>query len=337
MTVEQRLDRLSHQRLDHRKECKRKRGHGPIRPHGRRRYHWKHRRDRSADIGYEAHDRRHCAPERCARDTDRPQAEADNQTETGVERHLRQQQAAETLSGIVERARRALKIAGPGKSDEAISQVATLREDEYDEHKDDACGRQRRGHGTDQTQQGLQGPGIRLPDLDRDRPLRLGSPWGRGFDLLAQVFDDARQPLESSAAREHAQVLRLLQQVALVSRQIVCKLMDLTDHQYANGHHREKGTNRHDSHCGYGRKRPSLQKSDERCEDEAQQHRYCDRYQDVPAEIQRGQDDDPRYQSGGRRGRRYDRARQRRHPWRGARVENGSSRRRGEFAGIACF
>ena len=127
-----------------------------------------------ADIGNKAHHRRDDPPHHRARHADHRQRAADDDAETDIEQHLRDEIARQPVGGVAHRRRRALQVAGADEADEAVAQVLALHEDENDEDRHERGGGQRRSGGAGIFLQDRQDARRRRHDLDRYGCLRLG-------------------------------------------------------------------------------------------------------------------------------------------------------------------
>ena len=112
MTGQQRLDDMPDKRLRDQKQSGSPQHHCPIRPDRRREDERKYRGNRRPDVRHKTQDHRQYSPQRGAGNTDEPQSRADHETETCVEGELSKKEATESLTSIVQRCCRALKILG---------------------------------------------------------------------------------------------------------------------------------------------------------------------------------------------------------------------------------
>ncbi len=135
VTIEPGLDHKAGDELDGKEETGDPEHRRPARIDGNGERGWKRSGDNRADVGDETQQHRQDAPECRVRHADEPQPGPDQHADARVDRTLHQKIAAQVLGGVVHRRGGAPKIARPGQSDETVSQVLTLQQEE--DHKDD--------------------------------------------------------------------------------------------------------------------------------------------------------------------------------------------------------
>ena len=225
--------------------------HRPVRPDRGCKDQRKNRGNHRADVWHETQYHRQHSPQGGAWNANEPQAEADHHAIGRIEAELGQKQSAEPLAGVVERSRGALEILGACQPHQPIPQILLLHQDKDHEDDHDAGGCQRMDKRRDQRHQGLQCAGIRLLDLDWDRPIRSRAGGGQADDgttcrglveLAAQVLQHLRGALQRAGARRRAaQALNLLAQGGLIARQLAGELVDLRNHQRAEAENSAEG------------------------------------------------------------------------------------------------
>jgi hypothetical protein len=99
--------------------------------------------------------------------------------EAGIQRKLRQEQAAQPLSRVVKGRRRALEVMGARESDQPVSQVLLLKQNKDDEEDNNSGRGQGLDEWRDEAREHLEGAWIWLPDLN-------GNGAGCGRNVLEQ-------------------------------------------------------------------------------------------------------------------------------------------------------
>ena len=117
--------------------------HGPARVDGDGQGQRECRSDERADIGNETQHPCKDTPQDRAGDADGPKSEADRDSETGVDRKLDQEEAAQSPGCIVQRRRRALQVMRACQPDQPVPQVFPLQQNEDHENDDDERRRER--------------------------------------------------------------------------------------------------------------------------------------------------------------------------------------------------
>ncbi|GJD78280.1 hypothetical protein NBEOAGPD_1494 [Methylobacterium gregans] len=201
VAVEQRLDHVAGDRLDHHEQDRGGDHHAPAGIDRGGEDQRQHRGDDGADIGHEAQDGGEHAEQGRARHTDDPEAEPDHHAERDVERELGQEEARQPARGVVDRGRGAAQVAGAGDADRPVPQVLALEQDEDREEQDQAGRGERVQDRPSESLKGLQHAGLRRSDLHGQRvrgrarlALQLGL--GRGLERVAEILDhvdDARE------------------------------------------------------------------------------------------------------------------------------------------------
>ena len=113
------------------------------------------------------------------------------------------------MAGIVKGCCRTLQILSSGESDQAVSQVLPLKQNEDHEYDDDPRSRQWMDQRSDQPNDDLKCTGIRLPQLhgDRSRSVIEGRDGRRSLwavNFLAQILQDLRGTFERAASPDNA-------------------------------------------------------------------------------------------------------------------------------------
>ena len=139
------------------------------------------------------------------RNADQPEADADRQTEGGVERDLRQKEPAQPLTGLVEGGGGPLNVLGSGEPDEPIPEILALQQDEDHEDHDNPGGRKRRQQGFDDRNQCRESAWIRLFHFNGDRfigrlPQRAAGP---GCPPVSEFCSSVLRSLRTLEARSN--------------------------------------------------------------------------------------------------------------------------------------
>ena len=173
MAVEPGLDNLPDGEFDDEEQSHRPEQHGPPRIDGQRDDHRKRGGNNRADIGHEPQQHPENAPEYRMGYADEPQPGADQHAKARVDRGLRQEVTAEAAGGVIQSHRCAPKISRAGETNEAISQIFPLQQEEDHENQDDSGRRKRLKQGYGELLEEQERRRIGLVYLDWHRVLRL--------------------------------------------------------------------------------------------------------------------------------------------------------------------
>ena len=143
MAVQPGLDHLPDGELDDEEQSHSPEQHGPPGIDGERDDRGKRGGDNRAYIGHEAQQHSENAPEYRMGYADEPQPGADKHAKARVDRGLRQEVTAEAAGGVIHGHRCAPQISRPGETNEAISQIFPLQQEEDHENQDDSGRRKR--------------------------------------------------------------------------------------------------------------------------------------------------------------------------------------------------